>query len=79
MFTSYEQISRLWPLWALTFRDDQPVISLLSWLGKSTSNGRWCWLSSSSKWNTLRPNLRKNLSPGNTVVTQANEVTLRKQ
>ncbi|WP_238388076.1 hypothetical protein [Hymenobacter sediminis] len=78
MATSFEQVCRLRPLWVLSFRDGQPVIPLLSWLGKSNRNGRYCWLTNNS-WNTVSPNLRKNLSPGDTVVVQANEVTLRKQ
>lgn len=78
MTTSYGQMCRLRPLWVLTFREGQPVIPLLSWLGKSTSTSGWCWVGASSDWNTLKPNLRKSLAPGDTIVVQANEVSLRK-
>jgi hypothetical protein len=75
----YEQMCRFRPLWVLNFRNGQPVIPLFSWLGKSTSNGRWCWTATSSDWNSPNPNLRSSLAPGDTVVVQANEVALRKQ
>ncbi|TGD82925.1 hypothetical protein [Hymenobacter wooponensis] len=77
--SGYGQLCRQRPLRMLAIQKGQPVLSLLSWLGKSTTNGRWCWTSYGNDWNSLNSNLRNSLAPGDTVVVQTNELALRKQ
>lgn len=77
--SGYEQVCRFRPLHLLTFRNEQPALPLLSWLGVVARNGRQCWVASGSEWNTPSPSLRQNLSAGDTVLVQLNEVMLRKQ
>ncbi|QJX47621.1 hypothetical protein HMJ29_11980 [Hymenobacter taeanensis] len=77
--SGFGQMCRLRPLRMLTIRKGQPVLSLFSWLGKSGSNGRWCWIATGFDWNSLNPNLRSSLAPGDTVVVQTNELALHKQ
>lgn len=77
--TGYAQLCRVRQAYAITIRDGQLFLPLMTYAVKSASAGESCRYAQTNEWNLFNPALRSQLQAGDTLVLQVNEVALLKK